>query len=164
MFLHNPVSLWIHEHAEQVCMFLCLKNLPDAQACLFGLCLHVIVVAVLQLSVTVTPPPPVSSQVETLFIQTRLFMLTKDSCKSFWLGVSVHSCTFFCRQICVIQGWKSFEGEEKSEIKLRTHKEYPHLLPERNRDWLTLKVFTHPHVLSNCMTLCSYFQIFRYMI
>lgn len=97
----KPLNSWTRR--ANVYVFMCLRNLPAAQACLFGLCLYVIIVAVLQLSVIVTPPPPASSQVKTLFIQKRLSMLTKDSCKSFWLGVSVYSCTFSCRQIYLIQ-------------------------------------------------------------
>lgn len=166
--LAQPVSLWIHEHAEQVCMFLCLKNLPDAQACLFGLCLHIIVVAVLQLSVTVTPPPPVSSRVETLFI---LFIFRQGcSCSpktlanhSDFVWVYIHAPSPVDRSVWYKAG-SHLKGKRNLEIKLRTHKEYPHLPPERNKNWLTLKVFTHPHVLSNHMTLCSYFQTFSYMI
>ncbi len=49
-------------------------------------------------------------------------------------------------------GWKSGEGEEKSEIKLKIHNKHPHLLTEKNRDWLAIQVFTQPPAVPNHLT------------
>lgn len=49
-------------------------------------------------------------------------------------------------------GWKSGEGENKSEIKLKIHNKHPHLLTEINRDWLAIKVFTQPPAVQNHLT------------